>query len=269
MTTRLPKPRSLEELEQMKRFLAQSENQLKEADRKADARRKIILGGAVIAMTKNNPALALTVLKAIDAFVPIARDRKDLEAYLPGGSVFEALVSGRKVGSAPLLKTGAPEVSVGPKPAGDPAPKTVGQTAPVEAKTFATPAEKTSPIGPGSEQKLSGLPVAKPVAERPVSGQKLFAPSVAKPVQGGPVSQEKSSEIPSAKPVGNPAVGGGNPGGLVPRNPAGTVGQSTGSLPIPRLQNRAGGERPAERPIPSGFLQYPKPAGEQPGEGGA
>jgi hypothetical protein len=148
--------------------------------------------------------------------------------------------------------------------------KTGVQTAPVEAKTFATPAEKTAPIGAGSEQKLSGLPSAKPVEERPVLGQKLFAPSVAKPVEGGPVSEQKSSEIPAAKPVGNPAVGGGNLGGLVPRNPAGTVGQSTGSLPIPRPQNGPVEERPAARPIPSGFLKIGgKPIGEQPVEGGA
>ena len=66
MATRLPNLRTLEGIEQMKHRLLLAENKLKEEERKADARRKIILGGAVIAMTKNNPTLALTVLKALD-----------------------------------------------------------------------------------------------------------------------------------------------------------------------------------------------------------
>lgn len=269
MTTRLPNLRTLEGIEQMKHRLLLAENKLKEQERKADAQRKIILGGSVNPVSRSNPALALLFLKEANKTITVPRDRKVVAEFLPGGSEWDKLVAAVKAGQDSPLKTVALEGIVWGKTSGDPSMKTVGQAAPVEAKTFATPAEKTASIGPGSGQKLSGIPVAKPVAERPVLGQKLFAPSVAKPVQGGPVSQEKSSEIPVAKPVGNPAVGGGNPGGLVPRNPAGTVGQSTGSLPIPRPQNGAGGERPAERPIPSGFLQYPKPAGEQPGEGGA
>jgi hypothetical protein len=211
MAPRLPKPKSLEEVDQLISQLMNHKAALKEDDRKADNQRKIVLGGSVNPVSRSNPAVALLFLKEMDKVNTVARDRKVSAEYLPGGSFWEKLVSAVKAGQDGPLKTAALEGIVSGKTASDPSGKTGVQTAPIEPKTFAAPAEKTTPMTPVSERKISAQVAEKPVAQTPIAGEKSDGSAVKNRVENGaggvgslPFAAEEKPVGPRPLPVGTP-----------------------------------------------------------------
>jgi hypothetical protein len=150
MAPRLPKPKSLEEAEHLMNQLMKHKAILQEDERKADTQHKIILGGAVIALSKVKPEEALMILRLLDRAVVAPKDREKLEAYLPGGSVFEGLVAGGKTGRTAPQKPHAP-VAVS------------------EPKLVPPPVAKPVQGGPGLEQKTPAPVVAKPFTQAPIA----------------------------------------------------------------------------------------------------
>jgi hypothetical protein len=192
MATRLPKIKNLEEAEQLMNQLMKQKALLQEDERKADARRKIILGGAVIALSKVKPDVALAILRHLDPGIVGPRDRKDVEDFLPGGSVFEGLVAGGKTGRPASQKTPAPEASSEQKLSGD-------------------RVEKPSPIDTVSEGKISAPVAQKPIAPPPIAGEKSNGSAEKNGAGNGAGGVGSLPFAPEEKPVGPPRAPVGAP----------------------------------------------------------
>lgn len=210
MAPRLPKPKSLEEVDQLLNQLMKQKATLQEDERKADTQRKIILGGAVIALSKVKPQEAFMILRLLDHAVVAPKDREKLETYLPGGQVFEGLVAGGKTGPTISQKTTAPEARSEGKPSGD-------------------RVEKPAPMIAVSEQKTLAPVAEKPVAQTPIAGEKSNGSVEKNRVENGvggmgslPFAAEEKPVGPRPLPVGTPLTSLGLFG---PKTPA--VGASS------------------------------------------
>jgi hypothetical protein len=192
MATRVPKPKSLEEVQQLMNQLEKHKATLQEDARKTDTQRKIIKGGSVGPVIRINPVVSLLWLIEANKVISNPRDRKIVEEHLPGGSTWNEVVAAVKSGPNVPLKTLALEALTAMEVEGDPVKKPAPKSTVSEAKPAAPVAEK--PVGqtPIAGEKLGGS-VEKNRAENGVG-----------PVGSWPFAAEEKAVGTAPSAVGKP-----------------------------------------------------------------
>jgi hypothetical protein len=122
------KAKLLAKQEKLKNQLNALEQREKQDNRKRDTRRKIVVGGAILAAIEKNDGLAAMVRTVLAAYVGRAQDR----------DVIADLLQPSAPASAPSPQPAAQQ----PEPPPSPAPSQPAQSSPPFMGSFTTPKEK-------------------------------------------------------------------------------------------------------------------------------